>query len=412
MTARRSAIFFSLFVLAALTACTSTAITGTSTPQVAHTALPTHVRTINLPAISSPLPATSTPIPSATPIPSPTPAPLTEEVIKIPAPSLKDNLLGEPDEQFLQIYLPPSYEKSKLRYPVVYFLPGFGTDSQGRTDYFSAQTLASAMAGGGGKEMIIVVPNGANRLHGSFYVNSPVTGNWEDYVISDVIGYIDSHYRTLPDAGGRAIAGHSMGGFGALNLAMRHPGLFSAVYMLSPGVFDRNGLDDWLMFDNPKKVQAFISGLKSLKALPKEQALQKMTTFEGVPGYTMAYGAAFAPNPGAGPPFFDFPFEEKNGQVEQNAEVWARWDSGFGGWRQKVKQYQADLAHLNGIVIDYGTEDIEFIPRGSRFLSKLLNEAGISHQIFSFVGGHTDHIHERLLEVMLPFFSKSLPDPQ
>ncbi len=407
MTARRSTIVISLFVLAALTACMSAAIRSTSTPEVTRAphSSPTQIRNTLIP---------STPLPSPTPTPFPTPTifPLTEEVVQIPAPSLRNNLLDEPDEQYIQVYMPPSYSHSKLHYPVIYFLPGFGTDSQGHTDYFSEQTLASAMSGRGVKETIVVVPNGANRLHGSFYVNSLVTGNWEDYIIQDVVDYIDSHYRTIPKEEGRAIAGHSMGGFAALNIAMRHPGLFSAVYMLSPGLFDKNGLDDWLMFDNLKKVQAFITGLKALKVMPEKQALQKMTTYEGVPGFTIAYGAAFAPDPQAGPPFFDFPFAEKNGQIEQDPQVWARWDGGFGGWRQKIKQYQDNLARLRGIVIDYGTQDIEFIPRGSRFLSKLLNEAGISNQVYSFEGSHTDHVQARLLEVMLPFFSKTLPDPK
>jgi S-formylglutathione hydrolase FrmB len=299
-----------------------------------------------------------------------------------------------------------------LTYPVVYFLPGFGSNSDGTNNFFSVEELASLMSSGQIKEMIIVVPNGANVLHGSFYANSPVTGNWEDFITKDVVDYIDSNYRTIPKPEGRGIGGHSMGGFGAFNLAMRHPDIFGASYSISPTFFDKEGLANSLMFDREKKASRFLEEEEKLAELTNKVAIKKMSDYDGAPGFTMAYGAAFAPNPDAGPPFFDYPYKNVNGQLQIIKPVWDLWQSALGDWPKKIAKYHDNLMSLHGIVIDYGTEDhLTWIPEGSEYLSKQLTEAGIPNTIYSFEGGHSDRLHERLLTVMLPFFSSVLKSP-
>src|SRR5678815_2867240 len=84
------------------------------------------------------------------------------------------------------------------------------------------------------REMIVVAANGANGYKGSFYTNSVVTGNWEDFIVRDLVHYVDTNYRTIRDPESRGIAGHSMGGYGSVMLGMKHPEIFSAVYALSP----------------------------------------------------------------------------------------------------------------------------------------------------------------------------------
>jgi len=160
----------------------------------------------------------------------------------IPAPSLAGNLLGTSTKQAIAVYLPPSYNTSSKKYPVIYFLGGFGDRvsdwTNGTYQGFKIHTSMDQLINlKSVNEMIVVIVSGYNFLGGSFYVNSSVSGNWEDFVINDVVGYIDTNYRTLQDKKFRAISGHSMGGFGALNLAMRHPDFFGAVYALSPGLF-------------------------------------------------------------------------------------------------------------------------------------------------------------------------------
>ena len=172
----------------------------------------------------------------------------------IPAPSLEGNLLGAATSQRLSIYLPPGYHAApEKRYPVLYILHGFtGTNrtwlmapgvipddpptdnGYGRAGFLKADRLDQLIAMGVIPELIIVAPNGANAYKHSFWVNSAVTGNWEDYVTNDVVGYVDANFRTLPTAASRGVAGHSGGGNGALFLAMRHSDIFGSVYANAP----------------------------------------------------------------------------------------------------------------------------------------------------------------------------------
>ena len=318
-------------------------------------------------------------------------------------------MLDEPQEQAVKIYLPPSYSDSNLHYPVVYFLPGYGSGTDGDSRFFAVDQLAALIASKQLSEMILVVPNGANVLHGSFYVNSSVTGNWEDFITRDVIGYIDSNYRTIPKPEGRGIGGHSMGGFGALNLAMHHPDLFSASYSLSSAFFDEQGLSESMMFDKEKKPEQFLAEQERLSAMPEKEAIKAMTRYDGPIGFTMAYGAAFAPNPELGPPFIDYPYELKDGEAKKIRKVWQGWQNGLGGWEEKIADYHDNLAKLRGIVIDYGTKDkYPWIPPGSEYVSAKLTEAGIPHQIYQFDGDHGNRLVERVTEIMLPFFDRVL----
>ena len=419
----------SLFIFASLIACraglqaSSTALPTAPAPTNSLITLPAATAITNPSTPSQALPETlspsDTPIPTLTLTPSspvsPTtpPLPLTELVIKIPAPSLAGNLLGEPGEQAVQIYLPPSYNLTARRYPVAYFLPGFGSNTTGGNQFFRTDEVAALMASGGIKEMILVVPNGANVLDGSFYVNSPVTGNWEDFILKDVVGYMDANYRTISKPEARGIGGHSMGGFGALYLAMRHPDIFSASYSLSPAFFNETGLDESQMFDTEKKKLNFQKQVESLGSLSEKDAVREMIKADGPYGFMLAYGAAFDPDPDHGPPFFDYPYELKNGKARPAPEQWQRWQAGLGDWQGKIAAYHANLASLRGIVIDYGVyDDLEWIQYGSEYVSKALTEAGIPNQIYRFEGDHYNRIEERILTVMLPLFSQVLVDPE
>ena len=125
------------------------------------------------------------------------------------APSLKGNLVSAPTEKTLFVYLPPSYLESKTAYPVVYYLHGFDTGSKEILQF--ATPIKRAMEAMGTNQFIIVGVNGTTALGGSFFVNSPVTGKREDFLIKDVVPAIDGRFRTLAAPSSRGIAGFSMG---------------------------------------------------------------------------------------------------------------------------------------------------------------------------------------------------------
>ncbi|NND93062.1 MAG: alpha/beta fold hydrolase, partial [Granulosicoccus sp.] len=156
--------------------------------------------------------------------------------VAVPAPALAGNLLGTPDIQDAAVYLPPGYDIDPgLRYPVIYLLHGifddYGVwlkfeDIPARLDrLIAAKTMPS---------VLVVMPNGGNKYGGGYYRNSPISGRWADYISDDLVGHIDAEFRTLAGVDSRAIVGHSMGGYGALHLAISRPGVFSVVWSMSP----------------------------------------------------------------------------------------------------------------------------------------------------------------------------------
>jgi S-formylglutathione hydrolase FrmB len=122
------------------------------------------------------------------------------------------------------IVLPPGYETSDERYPVLYLLHGL---SQNYTSWSRLGAPFYAQEIGG---LIVVMPDGGN----SWYVNWAESGegqknDWEDHIVRDVIGHVDENFRTIAQREGRAIAGLSMGGYGALTLGLRHSEMFISI---------------------------------------------------------------------------------------------------------------------------------------------------------------------------------------
>jgi S-formylglutathione hydrolase FrmB len=147
--------------------------------------------------------------------------------------SLQSSSLGK--ELKFAVQLPPSYKTdAKRRYAVLYFLHGmFGNEGE-----FQRRGVAAAVAKlrGEGKigDFIIVAPAGEN----SFYLNSKPGVRYEDAIIKDLIPYIEKNYRTMGTPAGRAIQGISMGGWGAMLLAFKHPEMFSSVTTHSAALFE------------------------------------------------------------------------------------------------------------------------------------------------------------------------------
>jgi S-formylglutathione hydrolase FrmB len=343
-------------------------------------------------------------------------------MVTVPAPSLRGNCFAIPAEQPVSIYLPPSYAASTKRYPVLYFLPGFGDLVHYYTLWgvygFSLQPAMDQLIGSGNvQEMIVVIPNGSDFLQGSFYVDSPLTGDWESYVATDVVSYVDAHYRTLAAPASRGISGHSMGGFGALSLAMRHADVFGAVYALSPGLAAPDGLKSHDMFADPARIEKTLALMDTLSRLPEQDAklllmssvnaMQNAADLTGV--FTIAYGITFAPRTDRKPPFFEYPCRVVDGNVTFDQKVWERWEAGFGQLAEKVVTYKANLRKLSEITVDVGTHDEHaWIPPGCREFATRLADSGITCKLVEFEGAHQDQLKLRLEEHLLPAMSRAL----
>lgn len=327
---------------------------------------------------------------------------------KLSSSALKNNLLGDSAEQDIAVYLPPSYQTSPAkRFPTLYLLHGFtGTITAWTRNGYQGMSLQPLMDGlikeGKIREMIVVVPNGRNSYGGGFYTNSTVTGNWEDYIYRDLVSHIDATYRTLARAESRGIAGHSMGGYGALVLGMKHPEVFSAIYALSPCCV---ALEADMSDENPAwKTTIRLSSKDELRLPPKSLAHF----------YSLAYvalGASFSPNRERAPFFVDFPYQERDGRLERNEPAYTRWRAKMPLYM--IEENKANLQKLRGLFLDYGErEEFSHIRLSTALFSKALAERNIPHMFEVYAGGdHGNKIRERLETRVLQFFSDKLDFP-
>ncbi len=150
------------------------------------------------------------------------------------------------------LYLPPDYDLSTRRYPVVYLLHGFTDDESGWIQFGEVDLAADqAIAAREIPPMIIVMPDGGVTWYINDYRNET---RFEDMFTQEFIPFIDAEYRTRPEKEFRGISGLSMGGYGSLTMAMRHPDLFAACAAFSSGVIPD---EDVVSMDDERYRQVF-----------------------------------------------------------------------------------------------------------------------------------------------------------
>ena len=133
------------------------------------------------------------------------------------------------------IYFPPGYEASTRKYPVVYLLHGYGDSDNGWVQFGEINRQAdAAILSGQLPPMLIVMPDGER----SWYINSyDGKSRYEDFFVQELIPEIEQKYPVRAEKRFRGIAGLSMGGYGTLIMAMKHPELFAACAPLSAAVW-------------------------------------------------------------------------------------------------------------------------------------------------------------------------------
>ena len=258
------------------------------------------------------------------------------------------------------------------------------------------------------KEMIIVFVSGTNLLGNSFYVNSPVTGNWDDFVAQDVVRYVDLHYRSIPAPASRGITGYGVGGFGALSIAMHHPDVFSSVYSISPTLFDDNGLAASPMFSVQSNIDAMLDLQVRELPLSVNDGITAMK-HAGDAQYAVAYGAAFVYNTQAKPPYIDYPYYRQNGRIFRDEAIWQRWQTGFGTLQDKILKHKAGLLKLNNITLACGNNaPYLWVWQGCQYFSAQLTAAGIKNTLVSAANGLEPDFEQGIRNDALPFFSSVL----
>ena len=307
------------------------------------------------------------------------------------------NKIGTNPLRKMTIYLPAGYEAGAKRYPVIYFLPNPLANYRQPFEQGHGQALFDrAITAGVIREFILVTVDMATPYGCSWYVNSPVTGNWEDFMVKELVPYVDENFRTLPGRDSRGVAGDFMGGYGAIRFGMTHPEVFGTVYALHPvgtgsGIYTMYSRPDW---EKLAKIQ-------SVDELPKEiWANIFLSIFQ-----------ASVPDVKKGPLFIDLQAHKNGDSLVIDSEVTERLRDNFL-LETMIGKYADNLKSLRGLRFDWarndGNQDHVY---ANQALTHKLNEFGIVHEAEEYNGnwgtGNWGEEGRVYLEA-LPFFQRTL----
>jgi enterochelin esterase-like enzyme len=323
--------------------------------------------------------------------------PVMVEHIKIHGAALEGNLEGDGVDREVFVFLPPSYSKEKhRRYPVVYALHGFSIGAEQWThEIHVPQTIEGAFAQGA-QEMIVVLPDSKTVYNGSMYSSSATSGDFEKFISHDVVAYIDAHYRTIPERTSRGLVGHSMGGYGASRIGMKHSDVFGALYIMSPCCLSPMGGGGPGPADKMKEM-AIANEKKIAEAKSPSEAAALLPGFGSA---QLATAAAWAPNPKNPPLYLDLPTKDGIPVPEVEAKFAANAPLAF------VDQYIGNLKQYRAISMDVGDQDGLRVDAGK--LHGIFDSYGIANSFEIYPGTHTSAVADRFQNHVMPFFSKNL----
>jgi enterochelin esterase-like enzyme len=313
--------------------------------------------------------------------------PVQVERIKIHGTALEGNLESDAVDRDVLVLLPPSYAKGRSRrYPVVYALHGYSIGAeQWSKEIHVPQTIEGAFAQGA-QEMIVVLPDSKTVHNGSMYSSSITTGDFETFIARDVVAYIDAHYRTIPNRLSRGMVGHSMGGYGATRIGMKHADVFGSLYIMSPCCLSPRQAGP----ANPEME-------KTLEAVKTPEDSAKLP----FPARAqLAAAAAWSPNPKNPPLYLDLPRKGGEPQPEVLAKFAANAPLAF------IDQYIGNLRQYRAISLDVGDKDGLRVDAGK--LHDVLDKYGIANSFEVYQGTHTSAVAVRFQNFVMPFFSKHL----
>ncbi|MAF08903.1 hypothetical protein CMK11_00490 [Candidatus Poribacteria bacterium] len=284
-------------------------------------------------------------------------------VHRIESAAVAGNMMGLTNLRPLSVYTPEGYEDTRRLYPVIYWIPGWKTPAS--REYVGPMDAAIDK---GWVPPVIVVS--VDVREGVLMLNSPVFGNWADFLIDEVVPFIDGEYRTIASAKGRALMGHSTGGYAAMLLPLLHPGVWSAV-----------GLND-----------ASVWGACDTAWEPK--VIDEFSEYPYLTGPEQAWtqvAIATAPNM-ASPRFFDHPTRDGYDQAVQAA------------WRSRCLQSAGMLRDRRPALAQIAVVGLTLPKNGGNTnrghnlnMVKAMLRVGVVPQVLNVRGTHGSHRQERFV---------------
>lgn len=323
--------------------------------------------------------------------------------------ALEGNPLRDPSRREVLIYLPPGYAEAQTRYPVVYFLHGFGGGVGNWTRFggftptvperldrlISTQSLPPCIG---------VFVDGWTALGGTQWINSPAVGRYGDYLAQDVVAFVDRTFRSVPRREARAVVGQSSGGYGALSMGRRHAEVFAYLGAhAADSYFEYCYLPDF-----PKAAAGLLKhGAPQawFEELVRRAAETKMKGDDFTVLNVVAMAAHYSPKIGE-PLNLELPFEEDTARIRTS--VWTRWLEQDPV--RFVRQQGESFRSLRGVWVDCGSRDEYHLRWGARMVAQALRDIGVEHVHQEFDDGHTGtgYRYESSLLYLVPRMAEAI----
>ena len=316
---------------------------------------------------------------------------------------LEGNPWQDPVERDLPVYLPPSGETNGK--PLLVLLSGY--TGAGWMHFQRPRFLGDSVVGrvdrlirtGAAAETLVVAPDCLTTLGGSQYLNSTATGRYEDYVVEEVVPWVQKEYRTGPTA----VLGTSSGGYGSLVAAMRHPELFRAAASNAGDMF----FEYCYTPDFPIAVREIrkSGGPERFLARVLGSPISKFSfrNSQVVALETMAYASCYSPSDSE-PGRFDLPIEWETGALRP--EVWARWLAWDPVRMLEQPGFREALRGQKLVYVDGGNEDEYYLDIGARVFADRARKIGVPVHFEEFEGIHGDSGPR--YDVMVPLLLQAL----
>src|SRR3990167_1368706 len=316
---------------------------------------------------------------------------------------LENNFLGDLPERRIVIYLPLHYDE-KHHYPLLMALAPYNSSGLALVNWHPDREnlptrLDSLILSHKMPPCIVVFPDCFTRLRGNQYINSSVIGDYQTFLIDEVIPFVESHYPT-GGSGFRACFGKSSGGFGAITYGMARPDIWSAVACHSGGM----GFQ-WLVSGYVPLISMELSGYdyKIEPFIRHIEKAHKLTHKEFITLMFLSFCAAYDPDPSSSLGN-RLPFDLYTGQgIKERSQNWLTHDPAFPSQTRIL-----NLSLLKALYIDCGSFDQYHLQFGARILHKTLSDQKVKHLYEEFPDNHTDL--EYRYDVSLPFLVKGMLD--
>ncbi len=280
------------------------------------------------------------------------------------------------EEKMVDVYFPPGYDENPdLYYPVIYYLHAWG-GNQNTMNGMLSMTQSLINDGTIDKVIIVGADNSPAPFNGSMYVNSIIWGDYEDYMINDLLSWVESSFRAIPSRDYRALMGHSMGAYGSFRYGVLHKDKFRVLAAHASQItFD---IDLWLEPARQKVIEENPSGPPYFYNY----------SFGSFTGGTFLLSGAFSPDTNSpqnyiDPQIVDFLLDENGSFIDSVVTKYQENDI--------LLNYiqQLSVEDSVGILFGCGTNDNFLLYPGHLAMKDTLDALGLPYEFYSHGGGHT-----------------------